>query len=146
MEYIVKLLEDLHDEMPHKDMFLPLVLANSIVCYQLVMYDKNYWMEFCKKASDPDITLENLEDMYQFFEVFLSESPQFEFSYEGRIKHLKIFESFFQDFYFRQKYFFKYPSELENEMQKFTWFEQDITLVNFAREFLDAASRIRYIR
>jgi len=82
MEYIAVLLEDMYNDMEYKEMFLPLVLANAIVCYRLVMYDKNYWMEFCKKATDPGVTIKDLEDVYDFFRVFLTESPQFEYSYE----------------------------------------------------------------
>lgn len=145
MEYIAKLLEDMYDNMEHKEMFLPLVLWNSIICYRLVKYDKNYWMEFCKKAVDPEIKLENLEDMYEFFDVFLSESPQFEYSYKWRNEHLELFHDFFQEFYFKQKYFFKYPDELENQMKRFTWQNLELSLVNFTKEFFDIASRIKYI-
>jgi len=56
-----------------------------------------------------------------------------------------MFDEFFKDFFFRQKYFFKHPEELENQMKKYVGEHIELSLLNFTKEFFDVAARIRYI-
>ncbi len=145
MNYIENILEEMYEKIGHKEMFLPLTLANSIICYKLAYYDKGYWMDFCKESTDPELHMETIDDIYNFFGLFLTEMWQFQYSYRKRIQDLKKFEDFFSEFFFKQKFFFKHPQELTKQMKKCIIGIPDPQLLEFTREIFDITSRIRFL-
>lgn len=144
MEYIRKILTWMYQDMEEKNMFLPLVVSNAIVCYKLVHYDRWYWMEFAKSAEEASIKIESIEDVFTFFDGFLETTPQFEFSHRWRRKRLREFENFFHDFCIKQKYFYKNPNELEKQMNIFVEKKPNNNLHIFVSEIFTIASEIRF--
>ena len=62
----------LYEHLENKEMFLPLIVANAMVCYQLSSNGESYWQEFANEASH--YTFLKLRDIYVFFVDFLPES------------------------------------------------------------------------
>jgi len=118
MKYIHSILEEMYDKMENKEMFLPLIIANGIVCHRLAYYDKSYWMAFAFNSRDPNIKMDDIHDIFNFFEIFLMDSIQFEYAYHGRMNRLEDFRIFLEEFFFKQKYFFKHPDDFRDKLKK----------------------------
>ena len=65
-------LEHLYLNLNNKEMFLPLVIANALVCYQLSNTGEEYWEEFAREAGK--FEFKKLKDVYMFFIDFLPKS------------------------------------------------------------------------
>ena len=74
------------------------------------------------------------------------ESLQFEYAYNGRMKRLEDFRWFLEEFFFKQKYFFKHPDDFRDKLKKAIWDVPDIHMQKFIEETFDIASRIRFVQ
>lgn len=143
-DYLIHTLEKLYSEIDNKDMFFPLVLANTIICYKLTFYDASYWMEFSHWVIDWGIDFKNFEDIEIFFHWFVKHNLQFKFVYNETLQRLHSFSIFFEDFYMKQKYYYKYPQKLEKDMNIFTDIVPDADLILLSQEVVHIAGKIRF--
>jgi N-glycosylase/DNA lyase len=107
MEHLSPILESMYEDIDDKAVFLPLVIANALICYKLSHDDEVYWMNFSKKVSH--IEIHSITDIYLFFIDFLPQTSHFEKSYQKKIDHLKEFDHFLEEFFYKQKYYSKNP-------------------------------------
>lgn len=142
MQHIEKILQGMYQSIDNKDIYLPLIVSNAIICYKLAHDDEVYWMNFSKKAIA--YKAENLKDIYMFFIDFLPQTSQFEKSYHKKIEHLKEFDSFLNEFYYKQKYYFKNPSDFTNHLNRCIEWIPNPKVWEFSLELFKLASEIRF--
>lgn len=143
-DYLIKVLEKVYKEIDNKGMFMPVVLANTIISYKLTFYDTSYWMEFCHWVTDPWIEINDFDDIKIFFDWFVRQTPQFELLYNDTYHRLIWFEEFFIDFSIKQKYYFKNPDILEKHMLLFSEIKWDSKLIELSKEVLHIAWSIKF--
>ena len=62
----------LYNQINNKEYFLPLVVTNALICYQLSSTGEKYWKEFSEHASKKEYHKES--DIFDFFTWFLAQS------------------------------------------------------------------------
>jgi N-glycosylase/DNA lyase len=55
----------LHRNLKNKEIFIPLVITNALICYQLSSNGESYWEEFGREASVYEFS--TLQDIYLFW-------------------------------------------------------------------------------
>ncbi len=135
-------LKDLYEKINNKELFLPLVLSNSIVCYQLSSSWEKYWEEFSQEASK--FNFATMDDIYFFFIDFLPKSTWNKRFLDTKISRLKKLRPFLDDLFFNQKYFYKnmalLQKKLADTMNQKLW---DKTIVFWVKMY-SYGSRIRF--
>lgn len=142
MEHLTKILQSMHDNIEDKAVFLPLVIANAIIWYKLSHEDEVYWMNFSQKTIHSNI--HSLKDIYMFFIDFLPQSSQFKKSYQRKIEHLREFDSFLEEFFYKQKYYFKNPDDFTKHLNRCITGIPNPKVWEFCSEVFKIASEIRF--
>lgn len=143
-DYISKILRNLYEHIENKEIFIPIVIANTIICYKLTFYDKSYWMEFSHWVLHSGIKLQNFEDIEIFFTGFVKQTPQFELLYNDTLSRLKSYTIFFQDFSIKQKYYYKNPEKIKQHMQLYWNKDTKAELIHLCQEILKIAWDIKF--
>jgi len=97
-DYLERILRELYDGLENKEIFIPIVLCNTIISYKLAFYDTAYWMEFSYWVRNSGIKLYNFEDIKIFFDWFVRQTPQFELVYNDTYHRVIWYEKFLKDF------------------------------------------------
>lgn len=137
-----KALEYLYLNINNKEMFLPLVLANSLVCYQLSSNGEEYWEEFSREAGRYDF--KKLKDVYLFFIDFLPKSEGNKRLVNTKIERLKKLDYFLSDFFYKQKFYYKNMVKLRNDIAKCMKQLENAKTVVFSIKMFGYAARIRF--
>jgi len=132
----------MHDSIWDKATYLPLVIANAIIWYKLSHEDEVYWMNFSKKASAVEI--HSVKDIYLFFIDFLPTTSQFKESYNKKIEHLKEFDSFLEEFFYKQKYYYKNPDKFTLHLKRCITGIPNPKVWKFCSEIFTISSEIRF--
>lgn len=135
-------LETLYNKLENKEMFLPLVVANSLVCYQLSSSWEQYWEEFWEQASL--YTFKRLKDIYLFFVDFLPKSQGNRRLVTTKIERLKKLDYFLSDFYFKQKFYYKNMVKLRSDLAKTMMQLENAKTVVFSVKMFGYGARIRF--
>lgn len=109
-------LKNLYLNIKNKDFYLPLIIANSIVCYQLSSTWEKYWEEFSKAWSDYEF--KKLEDILEFFKEFLPNSKWNKRFIETKIKRLERLFPFLEVFFKNEKKYYENMTLLQEELAK----------------------------
>jgi len=142
MEHLKKIFQRNYKELNNKEVFLPIIVANSIICYKLAHDDEVYWSNFCRKYSKQD--LHKLTEIYLFFIDFLPQTSQFESSYKKKVEHLKEFDSFLSELFFKQKFYYKNKDKFKRDLKRSIDWIPNPFLSKFVEEIFDIASEIRF--
>ena len=114
MENLQHILETMHEKSLSKQGFIPLCIANMIICYKFAHNDEVYWLNFSRKSRD--INIETMKDIYLFFIDFLPSISSSDESFGRKIEHLKGFDKFLSELFFVQKKYAKNPSLFEEHL------------------------------
>ena len=137
-----KALEKLYINIEDKNLFLWLIIANSIVCYQLSSTWEKYWKEFSKSASDyfleqiqgrfPSSRELQLTQIITFLKVFLPNSRWNKRLLEVKIKRLEKVEKFISIFLNNIDYYLENLVILRDELAKTMNQKKDAKTIVFA--------------
>lgn len=119
-------LKNLYLNIKNKDFYLSLILANSIVCYQLSSTWEKYWEEFAKKSGDFFASLklkeeskkEMIENIFYFFKEFLPNSKWNKRFVETKIKRLERLLPFLENFLKSEKKYYENMTLFQEELAK----------------------------
>ncbi len=73
-------------------------------------------MDFSKKTSV--LSILSIKDIYMFFIDFLPHTNHFKKSYKNKISHLREFDSFLEEFFYKQKYYYKNPDKFMEHLDR----------------------------
>ncbi len=142
MQHIETILKKSFIDISEKQVFLNLVVSNSIICYKLAHDDEVYWSNFWKKISESHI--KNLQDIKLFFIDFLPQTSQFQSSYKRKIEHLKEFDEFLWELFHKQKYYYKNPDIFKEHLSKYVTWLPNPFLIDFVYDIFIVSSNIRF--
>lgn len=132
-------LKKLFENIKNKDIYLFLVLANALVCYQLSGKWEAYWEEFSNYFSDKtDLFESNLIDELA---VFISNSKNNKRLLEvkkQRLEKLKKFISMFQE---KQSFYYENMEILRNDLALLMNQARDAKTIVFAIKMFSYAAR-----
>lgn len=138
-------LKKLSEKIWNKDYFLPIVLSNSIICYQLSSTWENYWEELSDFWIKYNFSQEfSISLLKNFFDEFLSQTSWNKRLLEPKKKRLYKFFSFIEIFENKKEF---YKDNLEQFLEDISRFmnqkQTDKTMV-FAIKMYSYAARIYY--
>lgn len=108
-------LKSLVEKNNNKKEVLALVIANSIICYQLSGTWENYWEEFSLYFSDRKITYQNI--VFELWE-FIKQSKNNKRFVDTKIKRLEKVKLALDLFEWREEYFYQNMTELRDLLAK----------------------------
>jgi DNA-(apurinic or apyrimidinic site) lyase len=123
-------LKKLYDNIKNKDFYLPLIIANSIVCYQLSSTWEKYWDEFSKAASEHNF--KEKKDILEFFKNFLPNSRWNKRFVETKINRLIRLSPFLDKFFWNEESYYENMILLQNELAKTMNQKKDDKTIVFA--------------
>lgn len=109
-------LKKLGENISDKELYLSLIIANSIICYQLSWKWENYWEEFSEYFSEIKLTHLNLIDELATFFSNSKNNKRFVDTKKKRVEKLRNFIE--NDFYWKSEYFYNNMTELRNILAK----------------------------
>jgi DNA-(apurinic or apyrimidinic site) lyase len=109
--------------------YLGLIIANSIICYQLSWKWEDYWEEFWKYFSEKSINYENL--IFELWE-FIKQSKNNKRFVQMKLKRLEKLKLFFNNFIWKEEYYYKNMIELRNDLAKIMKQKNDAKTIVFA--------------
>lgn len=132
-------LEKLEKTFKDKNSFLALVVANSIICYQLSWKGEDYWEEFSKYFSWKDINLENLlAELWKF----ISKSKNNKRLLNIKINRLAKLSEFITNFAWEK--YFEDILLLRDDLNSALWQTKDTKTVVFAVKMFSYWARLVY--
>ena len=96
--------------------YLFLIIANSLICYQLSWKWEDYWEEFWKILEGKNFN--NFWEIYSFFEKFIPESKNNRRFIDTKLKRVKKTENFYLDFISRSEFYYENMDKLALELSK----------------------------
>lgn len=131
----------LYENIENKENYLSLIIANSIICYQLSWKWEDYWEEFSKYFSNNQINKNNLlEELWNF----IKQSKNNKRFIDTKIKRLEKLKLFLKKFYWKEKYFYKNMLELRDELSKTMKQKPDAKTIVFAVKMFNYWARNIY--
>ena len=108
-------LKNLYNNIKNKELYLPLIIANSLICYQLSWKWEDYWEEFSEYFSSYDLE----EDiLIKSLWSFIKGSKNNKRFIETKIKRLEKIKPFLYQFIWKQEYYYAQMLELRNNLAK----------------------------
>ena len=142
MEHLEETLRHMYGEIESKEIFLPLIISNAIICYKSAHNDEVYWENFRRKTLENK--LNTIQDIYLFFIDFLPQTSYFERSYQKKVEHLKEFDTFLYELFCKQKYYYKHPEDFTKHLHKcITWIPNP-KVWEFSQKIFNIGSNIRF--
>ena len=111
-----KALKQLYENIENKKAYLSLIIANSIICYQLSSTWENYWKEFSEEWSKEKI--EKVWDIIDFFIDFLPRSKWNKRFIDTKINRIHRLKPFLKEFVWKEEYYYKNMAELRDLLSK----------------------------
>lgn len=118
--------------------YLSLIIANSIVCYQLSGKWENYWEEFSLYVSEEKNTW---SDVIKFLTKFLKTCKNNKRFTETKIQRLEKLRPFLEEFYGKEKYFYENMLELRDMLAKTMKQKKDAKTIVFAVKMFSYGAR-----
>lgn len=99
-----------------KEVFLALIIVNSIACYQLSMKWEEYWEAFSRYFQGKELKMENvIDEMISFLSLFNKRLV------EGKKKRIKKLEQFLVEFENKSQFYYENMLELRDDLAKILW-------------------------
>jgi len=137
-----KALATLFEKLWNKEMFLPLIVANALVCYQLSSTSEEYWDEFANEVEK--FEFKKLKDVYLFFIDFLPKSEGNRNQVKSKIERLKKLDQFLSDFFFKQKFYYKNMDKFRRDIAKWMKQTEGGKTIIFSVKMFGYGCRIRF--
>lgn len=109
-------LKNLYFNIKNKDFYLSLILANSIICYQLSSTWEKYWDEFSIYFSN--IEIKNIDDLILNIEIFIKQSKWNKRFIDTKIKRLNKLNTFLKIFLKLEMYYYENMNILCDDLAK----------------------------
>lgn len=135
-------LKNLEQHISDKNLYLALIISNSIICYQLSGKWEDYWEEFSKYFSKIKITPLNLIDELKKFIAFSKNNKRFVDTKHKRLEKIRSFiENDFQD---KSFYYYENMIELRDILSKTMKQKIDAKTIVFAIKMFSYWARCIY--
>ena len=122
-------LKNLYNNIKNKELYLPLIIANSLICYQLSWKWEDYWEEFSVYFSSYDLEEDNLiKSLWDF----IKNSKNNKRFIETKIKRLEKIKSFLYEFIWKQEHYYINMLELRDSLAKTMKQKPDAKTIVFA--------------
>jgi len=122
-------IKKLYENINNKDIFLLLIIANSLICYQLSWKWEEYWEEFSEYFSKIEINKNSiLDDLW----IFIKQSKNNKRFIDIKIKRLNKLNWFIDMFLWKEEYFYKNMLELRDLLSKTMNQKKDAKTIVFA--------------
>lgn len=135
-------LEWLYNNLENKDFFLPLIIANALVCYQLSSTWEEYWQEFSQRAST--YNYQKIDDIFLFLIDFLPNSTGNKRLVPTKLERLKKLKVFLNEFFYEQKLCYKDMEKLQRDLAKEMRQNKTAKTIVFAVKIFWYWARIRF--
>lgn len=122
-------LKNLEKNIENKDIYLALIIANSIICYQLSWKWEDYWEEFSSFFSKNSLDYKDIIDRLWFFIENSKNNKRFIDTKKKRLEKLK---EFLELFYGKSDYFYQNMTELRDILAKTMNQKKDAKTIVFA--------------
>lgn len=122
-------IKNLYKNIKNKELFLFLIIANSIICYQLSWTWENYWEELSEYFSNRELVKDNL--LNELWE-FITQSKNNKRFIDTKIKRLEKLKLFLFDFMWREEYYYSNMIELRDILAKMMNQKIDAKTIVFA--------------
>ena len=122
-------LEKLSRNIKNKDDYLSLIVANSIICYQLSWKWEDYWEEFSNYFSENII--KNNDILLSLWD-FIKQSKNNKRFIDTKIKRLEKLRPFLDNFVWREEYYYQNMTELRDTLSKTMKQKHDAKTIVFA--------------
>lgn len=109
-------LKNLYFNIKNKDFYLSLILANSIICYQLSSTWERYWEEFCNYFIINEIN--NIDELIEKLSIFIKASKWNKRFVETKINRLNKLKPFLDTFIKNQEKYYENMFLLNNDLAK----------------------------
>jgi len=96
--------------------YLFLIIANSLICYQLSWKWEDYWEEFSEILENKNFN--NFLEIYSFFEKFIPESKSNRRFIDTKLKRISKLEIFYSNFLEKYEFYYKNMDELVSDLSK----------------------------
>ena len=106
-------LKKLINNKENKELFLVLIIANSLICYQLSWKGEDYWEELCEYFWNKQLDKNNLINE---FIIFLKQSKNNKRFINIKIKRLEKLKSFLGDFEWKWEYYYNNMKKLRDDL------------------------------
>lgn len=134
-------LRKLYDNMEDKWIYLSLIVANSIICYQLSWKWESYWEEFSEYFSHKKI---KKEDLLKELGDFIKQSKNNKRFVETKIKRLEKLKPFLREFGSKQEYFYNNMLEMRDLLATTMKQKKDAKTIVFAIKMFSYGARNYY--
>jgi len=135
-------LQDMYKNLDNKDFFIPLIIANALICYQLSSSWEEYWEEFAHEASK--YRLEKVSDIFLFLIDFLPASQGNKRLVPTKIQRLKKLKNFLDEFFYKQKFYYNHMEKLQQDLAREMQQIQTAKTIVFAVKMQWYGARIRF--
>lgn len=135
-------IKNLYKNINNKELFLFLIIANSLICYQLSWKWEDYWEEFSSYFSSRDLSENSL--LVELWN-FIKQSKNNKRFIDTKIKRLEKLDNFFSNFISREEYYYNNMLELRDLLSKNMWQKKDAKTIVFAVKMFSYWARNLYL-
>ena len=122
-------LKNLFKNIKNKEIYLSLILANSIICYQLSWKWEDYWEEFSSYFFN--VSIEKNEIINALWS-FIKQSKNNKRFIDTKVKRLEKLRIFLEIFFWREEYYYDNMEVLRDELAKSMKQKKDAKTIVFA--------------
>ena len=134
-------LKNLYEFIGNKEIYLSLILMNSLICYQLSWKGEDYWEEFSKYFIENNVEKNNLiTEIWNF----IKQSKNNKRFIETKINRLIKSKPFIENFVWKEEYYYNNMSILRTELAKVMKQKIDAKTIVFAIKMFSYWSRNVY--
>ena len=129
-------LKNLYFNIKNKDFYLPLIIANSLICYQLSSKWEDYWEEFSDYFSKNDII-----NLTKDLEIFIKQSKWNKRLINIKIKRLEKIKYFLDNFLKKELYYYENMSLLRDDLSQIMKQKKDSKTIVFSIKMYSYGAR-----
>ncbi len=122
-------LKELSYSINNIDLYLFLIISNSIICYQLSGKWEDYWEEFSHYFSKKEISFNSLIDELA---NFISNSKNNKRFVDTKIKRINKLKDFCLDFEWKSKFYYENMTLLRDDLSKIMNQKKDAKTITFS--------------
>lgn len=138
-------LKRLYSNIKNKAYFLPLILVNSIIAYQLSSSGEDYWEEFSREAGIFQFSDSfKIEEISSFFEEFLCNCKWNKRILNMKFPRLNKFLGFFDDFSKKERFYYENMTVLRDNLASFLKQKKSDKTIVFAIKIFSYWARIQF--
>lgn len=126
-----------------REYIFPLIIANSLVSYQLSGTWEDYWEEFCSFALEYNFTDKySFDELLKFFNIFLPNSKCNKRILNMKIPRLNKTETLFEKLNWKERYIYENLVEFQHILAKNMKQDKDSKTILFAIKMFHYSARI----